>query len=150
MRNKSKIISWMNSQHGEIILLQSPPLFPCSHQRVKKNLPPKTSLLNQRKKLTRWKQTTISISHLQYPLDAQKPPRDISSTQDAHSPGVTVVWYHHMPLFLQQTDFCASPHLSDKDTYCGTRLLPECAINTLQLLLTQLRNSKSVASKIRK
>lgn len=40
MRNKSKIIYGMNLKHGEMIFLQSLPLFPRSHQTVKKALPP--------------------------------------------------------------------------------------------------------------
>lgn len=77
-------------------------------KQTRKVCHPKTSFANQRKNPHVRKQTSVSISHLQYPRHAQKPPKDISSTQDAHSPGVTVVWYHHMPLLLQPPQPTAS------------------------------------------
>lgn len=154
VRNKSRIIFWMNLQRGEMILLQSPPLFPRSHQTDKRGLtPPKTSLVNQRENPHIRKQTAVSISHLQYPRCSETTKRYLEHTgcTSTRCPCGLVPSHATSPA-ATRTGCCASPltHRPDNTTRCGSRLVPELAINTLLLLLIQLGKSKSAASKIGK
>lgn len=140
----------------ETFLLQSPLLSSHSQHKDKKGL-----LLQNwscygkgKKKPTRVrKQPSVSISHLQYRHDAEKPPKDISSRQDARSPGVTAVLVPPCatsPAASQTNCFAFSlTHPSDKNTYCGARAVAELVINTLPLLQIWLVKGKSVASNVK-